>query len=129
MRLGRADEAETVARAIVRESTRIRGADHPDTLVTKQHWLTSLSMTGRHDEALKASTPLLAAMQKRFGPDHRFMLALHSARLERFAALGPYDAAAREAERGCRGPAPLAGPQRHTGLGGPTGHAFAPVQT
>src|SRR3546814_10929576 len=116
MRLGRADEAEPVARAIVRDSTRIRGADHPDTLVTKQHWLTSLSMTGRHDEALKASTPLLAAMQKRFGPDHRFTLALHSARFERFAALGQYDVAAREAERVWRGGAAAAGAQSHTAL-------------
>src|SRR3546814_16188083 len=41
MRLGRADEAEPVARAIVRDSPRIRGADHPDPLVTKQHWLRS----------------------------------------------------------------------------------------
>ena len=129
MRLGRADEAEPIARAIVRDSTRIRGADHPDTLVTRQHWLNSLSMTGRHDGALKASAPLLAAMQKRFGPDHRFTLALHSARFESFAALGRYDAAAREAERVWRGAAALAGPQSHQALVGQTDYASALCQT
>src|SRR3546814_14394908 len=77
-------------------------------------------MTGRHDEALKASTPLLAAMQKRFGPDHRFTLALHSPRFDSFAALGHYDAAAPEAERVWRGAAPLAGPQSHHALVRPT---------
>ena len=129
MRLGRAEEAEPVAHAIVRDSTRIRGADHPDTLVTRQHWLTSLSMTGRHDEALKASAPLLAAMQKRFGPDHRFTLGLHSTRFESFAALGQYDAAAREAERVWRGAAALAGPQSHQALVGQTDYASALCQT
>src|SRR5690606_10650590 len=110
-------------------STRIRGADHPDTLVTRQHWLNSLSMTGRHEEALKASVPLLAAMQKRFGPDHRFTLGLHSTRFESFAALGQYDAAAREAERVWRGAAALAGPQSHQALVGQTDYASALCQT
>jgi DNA-binding winged helix-turn-helix (wHTH) protein/tetratricopeptide (TPR) repeat protein len=129
MRLGRADEAEPVARAIVRDSTRIRGAGHPDTLVTRQHWLNSLSMTGRHDEALNASTSLLAAMQERFGADHRFTLALHSMRFESFAALGQYDAAAREAERVWQGASAQAGPQSHQALVGQIDYASALCQT
>lgn len=129
MRLGRAEEAEPIARAIVRDSIRIRGADHPDTLVTRQHWLNSLSMTGRHQEMLKASAPLLAAMQKRFGPDHRFTLALHSTRFESFAALKQYDAAAREAERVWRGAAALAGPQSHQALVGQIDYGSALCQT
>ncbi|KTE17153.1 protein kinase domain-containing protein [Sphingopyxis sp. H115] len=129
MRLGRAEEAEPIARAIVRDSTRIRGADHPDTLVTRQHWLNSLSMTGRHAEALKSSIPLLAAMQKRFGPDHRFTLGLHSTRFESFAALGQYDAAAREAERVWQGASALAGPRSHQALVGQIDYASALCQT
>src|SRR3546814_13787133 len=86
-------------------------------------------MTGRHDEALKASTPLLAAMQRRFGPDHRFTLALHSARFESFAALGQYDAAAREAERVWRGAAALAWPQSHKAFVGQTDYDPARSQT
>src|SRR3546814_14142335 len=70
----------------------------------------------------------LAAMQKRFGPDHRFTLALHSARFESFAALGQYDAAAREAERVWRGAAALAGPQSHQALVGQTDYASALCQ-
>jgi non-specific serine/threonine protein kinase len=129
MRLGRAAEAEPVARAIVADSTRIRGGDHPDTLVTRQHWLNSLSMTGRHDEALAASAPLLAAMQKRFGPDHRFTLGLHSTRFESYAALGRYDAAAREAERVWKGAAAQAGPASHQALVGQVDYASALCQT
>ena len=129
MRLGRAEEAEPIARAIVRDSTRIRGAGHPDTLVTRQHWLSSLSMTGRHDEAVNASAPLLAAMQKRFGANHRFTLALHSTRFESLSALGRHDAAAREAEQVWKGAAALAGPQSHQALVGQIDYASALCQT
>lgn len=129
MRLGQADKAEPIARAIIADSTRIRGADHPDTLVTRQHWLTSLSMTGRYEEALKGSTPLLAAMNKRFGPDHRFTLGLHSTRFESFAALGRYAEAAAEAERVWKGAAAQAGPHSHQALVGQIDYASALCQT
>ena len=129
MRLGRAQDAEPIARAIVVESRRLRGADHPDTLVTRQHWVTSLSMSGRDEEAIRASTPLLAAMRARFGDNHRFTLALHSTRFESFAARGRYDDAAREAERVWRGAAMLAGPQSHQALGGQNDYAVALCQT
>lgn len=129
MRLGRAQDAEPIARAIVAESRRLRGADHPDTLVTRQHWVTSLSMSGRDEEALRASDPLLAAMRARFGDLHRFTLALHSTRFESFAALGRYDDAAREAERVWQGAAALAGPQSHQALGGQNDYAVALCQT
>ncbi|MBB6427166.1 protein kinase domain-containing protein [Sphingopyxis sp. JAI128] len=129
MRLGRAQDAEPIARAIVAESRRLRGADHPDTLVTRQHWVTSLSMSGRDEEALRASDPLLAAMRARFGDNHRFTLALHSTRFESFAALGRYDDAAREAERVWKGAAALAGPQSHQALGGQNDYAAALCQT
>lgn len=129
MRLGRADEAEPIARAIIADSTRIRGADHPDTLVTRQHWLNSLSMTGRHEEALKGSVPLLAAMNKRFGPDHNFTLALHSTRFESLAALGRYAEAASEAKIVWDGAAAKAGPHSHQALVGQIDHASALCQT
>ena len=129
MRLGRPLEAEPIARAIVAESERVRGVDHPDTLVTRQHWLNALSMLGRHDEALRASTPLLAAMQARFGADHRFTLALHSTRFESLAALGLYDQAAREAERVWRGASNQTGPQSHQALVGQIDYASALCRT
>lgn len=129
MRLGRPQEVEPIARAIVAESERVRGADHPDTLVTRQHWLNALSMLGRHEEALRGSTPLLAAMQARFGDNHRFTLALHSTRFESFAALGRYDDAAREAERVWRGASEQAGPQSHQALVGQIDYASALCRT
>lgn len=129
MRLGRADEAEPIARAIVADSTRIRGADHPDTLVTRQHWLTSLSMTGRHKEALDGSASLLAAMNKRFGVDHSFTLALHSTRFESYSALGRYPEAAGEAEIVWKGAAAKAGPRSHQALVGQIDYASALCQT
>lgn len=129
MRLGRADEAEPIARAIVADSTRIRGASHPDTLVTRQHWLTSLSMTGRHREVLEGSAPLLTAMDKRFGPDHGFTLALHSTRFESYSALGRYPEAAREAEIVWKGAAAKAGPSSHQALVGQIDYASALCQT
>lgn len=129
MRLGRAAEAEPVARAIVADSTRIRGGDHPDTLVTRQHWLNSLSMSGRQQDALNESASLLAAMQKRFGANHRFTLALHSTRFESYAALGRYDEAAREAERVWKGAAAQAGPSSHQALVGQVDYASALCQT
>lgn len=129
MRLGRAQDAEPIARSVVAESQRLRGDDHPDTLVTRQHWVTSLSMSGRDEEALRASTPLLAAMHARFGDNHRFTLALHSTRFESYAALGRYEDAAREAERVWRGAAALAGPQSHQALGGQNDYAVALCQT
>jgi non-specific serine/threonine protein kinase len=129
MRLGQADKAEPIARAIVTDSTRIRGADHPDTLVTRQHWLNSLSMTGRYKEALEGSTPLLAAMEKRFGPDHRFTLGLRSTRFESFAALGRYAEAAVEAEKVWKGAAAQAGAHSHQALTGQIDYASALCQT
>lgn len=125
MRLGRPQEAEPLARAVVAESERLRGADSPDTLVTRQHWLNSLSMLGRHQEALRASTPLLAAMQTRFGPEHRFTLALRSTRFESFAALGRHDEAAGEAEQVWRGASAQAGPASHQALVGQIDYASA----
>ncbi len=129
MRLGRAKDAEPIARAIVAESRRVRGADHPDTLVTRQHWVTSLSMSGMDEEALRASDPLLAAMRARFGDNHRLTLALNSTRFESFAAIGKYDDAAREAEHVWQGAAALAGPQSHQALVGQNDYAVALCQT
>ncbi|WP_374525892.1 winged helix-turn-helix domain-containing protein [Sphingopyxis sp.] len=129
MRLGRAAEAEPIARAIVADSVRIRGADHPDTLVTRQHWLNSLAMTGRYEEALKGSVPLLAAMEKRFGPDHRFTLGLRSTRFEGYSALGRYGEAAAEAKRVWEGAAAQAGPHSHQALVGQIDYASALCQT
>lgn len=129
MRLGRAAEAEPIARAVLTQSSRLRGADHPDTLVTRQHWLTSLSMIGRHEDALNASGPLLLAMERRFGPEHRFPLALRSVRFESYAALGRYDDAAREAEKVWRGAAGQAGADSHQALVGQIDYASALCQT
>ncbi|MDZ4138583.1 MAG: winged helix-turn-helix domain-containing protein [Erythrobacter sp.] len=129
MRLGRPQDAEPIARAIIGQSVRVRGADHPDTLVTRQHWLNSLSMLGRHEEALRDSTPLLAAMQARFGDNHRFTLALHSTRFESYAALDRYNDAAREAERVWQGAAAQAGAQSHQALVGQIDYASALCRT
>lgn len=129
MRLGRAKDAEPAARAIVAQSRRARGDDHPDTLVTRQHWVNSLSMAGRDEEALRASDPLLGAMRARFGENHRFTLALHSTRFESFAALGRYDDAAGEAERVWQGAAAQTGSQSHQALVGQNDYAVALCQT
>lgn len=129
MRLGRPQDAEPIARAIIDQSVRVRGADHPDTLVTRQHWINSLSMLGRHEEALRGSTPLLAAMRTRFGDNHRFTLALHSTRFESFAASGRYDDAAREAERVWQGASAQAGLQSHQALVGQIDYASALCRT
>lgn len=129
MRLGRAQEAEPIARAIIAESTHVRGADHPDTLVTRQHWLNSLSMLGRYEESLRGSASLLPAMQARFGANHRFTLALHSTRFESLAALGRYDEAAREAEYVWKGAAAQAGEQSHQALTGQIDYASALCRT
>lgn len=129
MRLGRAEEAEPITRAIAEESIRVRGRDHADTLVTRQHWLNNLSMLGRHEEALRGSAPLLRAMQTRFGEQHRFTLALHSVRFESHAALGQYEDAAQEAQIVWRGAAAQAGPQSHQALVGQIDHASALCRT
>lgn len=129
MRLGRAKEAEPIARALVYESGKVRGTDHPDTLVTRQHWLNSLSMVGEHEAALRGSTPLLMAMEKRFGSAHRFTLGLRSTRFESYAALGRYDEAAREAEQVWRGASAQTGPQSHQALVGQVDYASALCRT
>ena len=123
MRLGRAAEAEPIARSVLTKSTQVRGADHPDTLVTRQHWLTSLSMMGRHEEAVDASGPLLLEMERRFGPDHRFPLALRSVRFESYAALDRHDEAAREAEKVWQGAARQAGADSRQALIGQIDYA------
>lgn len=129
MRLGRAAEAEPVARAVLAQSEQLRGADHPDTLVTRQHWLTSLSMMGRHQDALNASGPLLLAMERRFGPEHRFPLALRSVRFESYAALNRHDEAAYEAEKVWRGATSQAGASSHQAIVGQIDFASALCQT
>lgn len=129
LREGKVKEAEPVARAIVADSTRIRGADNPDTLVTRQHWVTALSMLGEHERALRESGPLLAALERRFGSDHRFTLAMHSTRFESLAALGRYDEAAVEAKRVWEGAATQAGSLSHQALVGQNDYASALCQT
>lgn len=129
MRLGRPQDAEPMARAVIAESTRVRGADHPDTLVTRQHWLNALSMLGRHDVVIRESGPLLAAMEKRLGVNHRFTLALRSTRFESFAALGRYDEAANEARAVWHGASALAGPASHQALVGQIDYASTLCQT
>lgn len=129
MRLGRAKEAEPIARTLIDQSGKVRGADHPDTLVTRQHWLNSLSMVGEHEAALRGSAPLLLAMEKRFGPAHRFTLGLRSTRFESYAALGRYDEAAREAEQVWRGASAQTGPQSHQALVGQVDYASALCRT
>ena len=123
MRLGRPKDAEPIARAAIVESTRVRGADHPDTLVTRQHWFNALSMLGQHDVVIRDSAPLLAAMERRLGPQHRFTLALRSTRFESMAALGRYDEAANEAERVWQGAAASTGPASHQALVGQIDYA------
>lgn len=129
MRLGRVAEAEPLARAIVADSVRVRGTAHPDTMVTRQHWLTSLSMLGRHKEVLDGSTPLIAAMQKQLGPAHRLTLAMHSTRFESFSALGRYDEAAREAKSVWDGASAQGGPASHQALVGQIDYAASLCQT
>jgi non-specific serine/threonine protein kinase len=129
MRQGKVKEAEPLARAIVADSIRIRGADNPDTLVTRQHWVTALSMLGENQRALDESGPLLAALEKRFGSDHRFTLAMHSTRFESLAALGRYDEAAAEAKLVWDGAAAQAGPRSHQALVGQNDYASALCQT
>lgn len=129
MRLGRAAEAEPIARAAIAESIKLRGAEHPDTLVTRQHGLNALSMIGKHDVVVRDSAPLLAAMEERLGPQHRFTLALRSTRFESFAALGRYDEAAAEAKQVWQGAAQLAGPTSHQALVGQIDYAATRCQT
>jgi non-specific serine/threonine protein kinase len=129
MRLGKLEEAEPLARAVISQSERMRGAEHPDTLVTRQHWLTSLSMLGKHERVIADSAPLLAKMEERFGPDHRFTLALRSTRFESLAALALYDDAAREADRVWKGASKQAGPQSHQALVGQSDYGSTLCQT
>lgn len=129
MRLGRPQDAEPMGRAVIAESTRVRGADHPDTLVTRQHWLNALSMLGKHDVVIRESGPLLAAMEQRLGANHRFTLALRSTRFESFAALGRYDEAANEARAVWQGASALAGPASHQALVGQIDYGSTLCQT
>jgi eukaryotic-like serine/threonine-protein kinase len=126
LRLGKAREAEPLARAIVTESVLLRGAEHADTLVTQQHWVTTLTYLGRYKDALAASAPLLARMGSRFGDDHRFTLALRSTRFESYAAMGDYSAAAVEAKAVW---AKLAGPNSHQAIVGQIDHGAALCQS
>ncbi|WP_066798621.1 protein kinase domain-containing protein [Sphingomonas soli] len=129
MRLGRAGEAEPLARSILAESVRVRGADHPDTMVTRQHWLNSLSMLGRHQEVLAGSTPLIAAMQRQLGPAHRLTLGLHSTRFESFSALRRYDEASREAKIVWDGASAQNGGASHQALVGQIDYGASLCQT
>ncbi len=129
MRQGKPQEAEPLARTVIAESTRVRGSDHPDTLVTRQHWLNALSMLGKHDIVIRESGPLLAAMERRLGSNHRFTLALRSTRFESFAALGRYDEAANEARSVWQGAAAQAGPTSHQALVGQIDYASTLCQT
>ncbi|WP_428680432.1 protein kinase domain-containing protein [Sphingopyxis sp.] len=129
MRLGRAEAAEPLARAAIAESERVRGIDHPDTLVTRQHRLNALSMLGKHDGVISDSQRLLAAMEQRLGANHRFTLALRSTRFESFAALGRYEDAANEARYVWQGASAQAGSESHQALVGQTDYASALCQT
>ena len=52
MRQGRPQEAEPLARAIVADSVRVRGADHPDTLFSMSNLAEAYRVAGRLDLAL-----------------------------------------------------------------------------
>jgi DNA-binding winged helix-turn-helix (wHTH) protein len=129
MRQGQSREAERLAREAVNQSTRLMGADHANTLVARQHLVTSWVMQGEAEKALEASAPLLKAMQARFGPDHRFTLALHSTRFEGFSMLGQYDRASLEAERVWRGAAASTGEGSHQAIVGQIDYATTLCRT
>jgi hypothetical protein len=114
-----------LARAIVRDSIRTRGVDHPDTLIAREHLLTSQLMQGKVTEVIAGSTPLLAAMEARFGANNRFTLALRSARADSFSALGRYSEAAAESEHVWQGAAAVTGPRSHQALVGQIDYATA----
>jgi tetratricopeptide (TPR) repeat protein len=67
---GRYIEAENILRKVVEVRTRILGADHPDTLRSRQNLAVALWRRGRYAEAEADFHEIIEREQKVFGPEH-----------------------------------------------------------
>jgi hypothetical protein len=64
---GRLDEAEAEYRAVLEAFTRVLGADHPDTVDTRNNLGVVLETLGRLDEAAAESRAVLNARSRMLG--------------------------------------------------------------
>ncbi|MBO9713279.1 winged helix-turn-helix domain-containing protein [Sphingomonas sp.] len=118
MRLGQGEQAEREMRPVVAEATAAFGPDHPDTLNARQVLLNALMLQHRDAEVIKGVTELLPLFDKRYGPDHRLTLALHSTRGDMLAELGRYREAAEDSRRVWQGASKTSGAESHQALVG-----------
>ena len=97
LRAGDAAGAEPRLRRVADEIGRIRGVDSPDALLAEGSALTAAAFLGRNAEASAGASRLLPRMERRFGSDHRYTLAIRSLRAQALAALGKFGDAAKDA--------------------------------
>lgn len=128
MRQGKAVEAEPIMRRIVARSTIAFGPDYPDTLLARQNLLNAQSLQGKPGLVVAGATQLMPLLIRRFGPNHRYTLALHSTRFEGLSALGRYREAAADAKAVWQGASTASGPDSHQALVGETDYASALCQ-
>jgi len=110
LRNGDAAQAEPILRRTANRLAALVGADHPDALLARGSALTAASSRGRNAEVLPRITELLPLMERRFGPDHRYTLAMLSLRSQALTGLGRLKEAARDADRVWRGSLAREGP-------------------
>ena len=65
-----ASQAVAVGELVVRDSERLLGSDHPDTLGSRNNLAAAYQAAGRVDEAISLFEQILAARERLLGPDH-----------------------------------------------------------
>lgn len=118
LRLGQGVEAESAFRPLVERSTRLSGADHPDTLLLRLNLAQSLMVQQRYDEVIPALDALLPLMERRLGREHRHTLLLLAARQQALGSIGRYADAARDGDRVWRAAARKDGASSFTAIAG-----------
>jgi len=81
-------QAVLLGESLVADSKRVLGADHPDTLATRNNLAIAYSDAGRTDEAIRLYEQILADMERVLGADHPYTLATRSNRTDAYRDAG-----------------------------------------
>ena len=99
LRLGEARAAAIDLHDVAEQIALIEGESHPDALLAQGSALTAAVLSGQYRQASDGATRLLPLLEHRFGPDHRFTLAILALRSQALGAQGQVRQAIHDAER------------------------------
>ena len=118
LRTGDTARAERELRAVATQMAALKGADDPDALLARMSAIIAAAYRGQDATTTVAEiSAMLPLAERRFGPNHRYTLALLSQRGDALMVAGRLREAARDAERVWRAALAREGPGQQAQVG------------